>query len=1074
LRIKRKTKNAKPDFTPGTRAGENQGEKPGTHRPSWESIHVLFEALTDAVILLKNGIIIDCNTIAPALFHCTKEQLIGTSLFSRSPKKQPDGNPSGKQAEKLAGTAQHGAKHTFNWRINASGELVDTQISLAGCLWRGEEYTVAIIKYFSTQINVEQALAESEKKYRALVDNASETIIVAQDGLIKFANNKAFQLLGYKNDELLGRPFLQFIHTDDRNMVLRRYQARMEMQSVPDRYDFRLVHKDGRIKWVQIHAALFDWEQRPATLNLLTDISSQRIAEQEQRKSEKLMQIVAENYPRSFIAIIDQNLKLIFLSGHEMQEHPDALTYTGKNVLEVFSEDGPEVVTRIKQVAESTFAGRQVLTEIKTNNYYLRLNTVPLRNEQGKIDRILAVLENITEQKETEAKYREVEDKFRLTFDNASDAIYLLELTDDGPIIREVNTAALQSHGYIREEVIGKSSAMLIDKERKPQQANILGKIKKGENVRYYAVDRRKDGSTFPVEISARLVKINNQPFVLSIERDVTEQKAVEQQLLEQRDLLSATLESTADGILVVTGDKHIVRTNSKFFRMWGIPAKLAQSKDRYMLIEAIQNQLEDPVAFRARLEDLSKSPKEALDLVYCNDGRVFELYSSPIQLGEKKTGRVFSFRDITKKVQSEARIQDLNKQLQLQIERMPIGLIVFGADSRIQSWNPAAEKIFGFTAQEAIGAHPYDIIVPENQQQDTDKIWQRLLNADESAHSINENITKKGKTITCQWTNTPLIDEDGAIHGVLSMAIDITEKKHTEEQLTKYQMHLESLVRERTQELEQQTEKMRAAQKAMRYLVEDANEARAQLEEANALLRESISQLESFAYSVSHDLRAPLRAISGFSNKLLRLYSDQIDAEGKRLLNVINDNTIKMGQLIEDLLAFSRIGRTVVNITQVDMTAMAREIANELHMAHPLYKIEFSISPLRRANGDPRLLHQALYNLMENAVKYSSRKEVQKIEVRMSRKDGSMVYCVKDNGVGFDMQYADKLFKVFHRLHSEKEFKGTGVGLAIAELIIHRHNGRIWAEAKPNAGAAFYFTLPPAKKNKRDSNVRQ
>jgi len=230
--------------------------------------------------------------------------------------------------------------------------------------------------------------------------------------------------------------------------------------------------------------------------------------------------------------------------------------------------------------------------------------------------------------------------------------------------------------------------------------------------------------------------------------------------------------------------------------------------------------------------------------------------------------------------------------------------------------------------------------------------------------------------------------------------------------------------------------------------------ERTAQLESAN-------KEMESFSYSVSHDLRAPIRAINGYAQILEEDYEGKFDTDGTKVLQSIKNNSKKMGNLIDDLLAFSKLGRKQVTVSEINMFALVRSVSEELLLEDTDHKIEFNLHEITSANGDPSLIKQVWINLIANAIKYSKYKPKTIIEVSDYKKNGFIIYAVRDNGAGFDMQYYDKLFGVFQRLHSQEEFEGTGIGLAIVQKIIQRHNGTVWAESTLDEGSCFYFSLP-------------
>jgi signal transduction histidine kinase len=239
-----------------------------------------------------------------------------------------------------------------------------------------------------------------------------------------------------------------------------------------------------------------------------------------------------------------------------------------------------------------------------------------------------------------------------------------------------------------------------------------------------------------------------------------------------------------------------------------------------------------------------------------------------------------------------------------------------------------------------------------------------------------------------------------------------------------------------------------------------ELNHTQEELQLLNAKLEDANKELESFSYSVSHDLRAPLRAIDGFSRMLEEDHAAGLDDEGKRLARVIRDNTRKMGRLIDDLLAFSRLGRKVISTERVDTGKLVGEVLEEVQAAAER-RAKVVVGPLPPAHADAALIRQVWINLLSNAVKFSGNRDDPRVEVSAYDDGADTVYCVKDNGAGFDMKYCDKLFGVFQRLHGDEEFSGTGVGLAIVRRVVTRHGGRVWAEGKVDEGATFYFALP-------------
>jgi PAS domain S-box-containing protein len=338
-------------------------------------------------------------------------------------------------------------------------------------------------------------------------------------------------------------------------------------------------------------------------------------------------------------------------------------------------------------------------------------------------------------------------------------------------------------------------------------------------------------------------------------------------------------------------------------------------------------------------------------------------------------------------------------------------GIVLEEAHGRLTYVNPAAASLLGYAPEELIG-QPWTLIVPGEHQTRVQEADQRRARGEVDRYEI-EVVRKDGRRVPVMVSGGPRY-EDGAFAGTLAVLSDISELKRAEEEL-------------RTRTL--------------------------QLEAANR-------ELEAFSYSVSHDLRAPLRAMDGFSKILLEEYAQQLPEKAAHFLRRIRQNAEQMGRLINDLLAFSRLSRATLTKQQVSVTELAREAFEALGPEREGRQIEFTVGSFPSCEADPALLRQVLVNLLGKALKFTRSRDVARIEVGCRRRRGECACYVKDNGVGFDTDYADKLFGVFQRFHRPEEYEGTGVGLAVVQRIVHRHGGRVWADARVDTGATFYFTL--------------
>lgn len=382
--------------------------------------------------------------------------------------------------------------------------------------------------------------------------------------------------------------------------------------------------------------------------------------------------------------------------------------------------------------------------------------------------------------------------------------------------------------------------------------------------------------------------------------------------------------------------------------------------------------------------------------------------------------------------------------------------------DNLIVTWNAAAERIYGFSAQEAVG-RPISLIMPRDYIQEVEMIGgiihlEQRLEGYETLH-----ITKLGAPIQVSLTVSPLMDPNGNITGVSVIARDITEHKKSEEELARHRQHLEEMVRQRTGELEISNAELRTKIAECKQTEVKLLETERRIQNLNKALEAHVAtvdavntELESYSHSVSHDLRTPLRFVNRIAHVLLQEPGAPLTKVAAEQVNMILQATGEMGQLIEKLLAFSQANRVPIKKRSMDLRRLFHEVERELSCCDA----EIEIQELPLCRGDRTLLKEVVVNLLENALKFTRRREKARITIGCTEKDGETAYFVKDNGVGFDMSKLDSLFVPFHRLHSMADFEGTGIGLALVKRIIERHDGRIWAEGEVDKGATFYFTL--------------
>jgi len=563
------------------------------------------------------------------------------------------------------------------------------------------------------------------------------------------------------------------------------------------------------------------------------------------------------------------------------------------------------------------------------------------------------------------------------------------------------------------------------------------GQTLRGIEARY----QRQDGKEFDLMVGAGPVlnvKGDIVGCVITL-TDITERKLAEDKLRESERRLADIIDFLPDATIAIDKEGHVIVWNRTAEEITGVKAGDMLGKGEYqysvpfyderrpMLIDFILNK---NIASEALYSTFKKENGNLLAEAFTPAlrpggaylwGKAALLYNVKGEV----TGAIESIRDITDRKKAEEELRQSNQKLRALIHASPLAIIMLDVEGNVLLWNPAAERMFGWKADEVLGRH-HPIVQPEKEEEFR-LINERVIKGEAITDLQLHRLRKDGSNIDISLSTAPLYGADNKVNGIMAVIIDVTERKRADEEIRRLSSDLERRVVERT----------------------------TQLEAAN-------KELESFSYSVSHDLRAPLRTIDGFSQAILEDLSKDLGPEGQDYLQRIREATHRMAQLIEDMLNLSRVTRAEMRRETVDLSELGQTIAMELVMSQPERRVQFIIQPGMKGRGDPVLLRSVLQNLLGNAWKFTGNQPDAVIEFGSESRPEGTVYSVRDNGAGFNMDYVGKLFTPFQRLHTLREFPGAGIGLATVQRIIHRHGGKVWAKGEENKGATFYFTLEP------------
>jgi len=515
--------------------------------------------------------------------------------------------------------------------------------------------------------------------------------------------------------------------------------------------------------------------------------------------------------------------------------------------------------------------------------------------------------------------------------------------------------------------------------------------------------------------------------FFRDIHREMLARRGAEQALRDSDNYNRGIIESSPDCVSVLTTGAHITQMTTQGLKLMDFDDFSAVASRDWC---SLWSPADQDAARKAVAAARGGGAGHFSGVTTQRDGRQkwWDVIVKPIVSSTGEPERLLAVaRDISDVKRSENNLVAANRFLDLLIESLPVMVVVTDAKtSRFVRMNRMSEQMFGLSPGQMVGKTAYDLLQPEEADL-THKTDREAITTGELVDITERNISTSSGLKVMNTKKVPLYDESGEAQYVVAISTDITASK--------------------------------LAEQAIREL-------NAQLEAKAVQLLSTNKELESFSYSVSHDLRAPLRAIDGFAEMIQEDYAGKLDDEARRYLTVIRDNSKRMGSLIDDLLEFSRLGRQAVTKVEVNVELLVREVVDEVLHAESLCAKgkpapRVDVGPLPDIYGDRTLLRQVWINLIGNAVKYSSKAQQPHIQIGGSVGAEENQYFVRDNGVGFNMAYVEKLFGVFQRLHRNDEFDGTGVGLAIVQRVVQRHGGRVWAQGKIDDGAVFSFALP-------------
>ncbi len=903
----------------------------------------------------------------------------------------------------------------------------------------------------------EKEKAAGEQLFMQLFyENRTIMLLLAPDGKIVDANHSAETFYGFRREELKNMR-LQDIDVFPPDSVTEALQQAVKQQ----KYHFVTRHRilNGQVRDVELYSGVLDRENKKLLFVTVFDVT-------EKIKAKKELERNLERYRKVFdvspdvVAIsrvsdakyVEVNDRFEEVSGYSRDK------VIGKTAFSLglwaYPDDRKLFVEKL--LKERAVYHYPVLFKRKNGEIFRAEVSANLMEMNGELF-LFSFTTDVEETLRTREALEQSELKFRMSFNISPFAIAITRL-EDGKYV-EVNEVFLTETGYQREEVVGKTAEELGIWVDYNQREGYLQKMREEGFVKDFPINlQMKDGSEVHALVSSNIIELNGEPHLISITRNIEEYRKVFRALREVELRYKTLFDLSPAGILLIDENGTILDANPSFCRLLSYEPPEIIGKKVWEVLFPVADIHKKMVLEDIRYVIKSGQPRQKEVVNYDHNGKpvYLRLFETVVNFG--KNGRIIL--SISLDFTREKEYRDiLSRQADRLKEAQEIG--------RLGSWE-LIWKSRELNWSEGL----YSILeLPLSQKPDYN-LFQARIHPDDlkyARHVLKESV-KTGKPFKyihrlllpnnqIKWVierGKSFYDEKGKLvrtHGTIQ---DITRLKQTEDQLKELNEMLEQKVKDRTRRLKKK-------QQDLSRLLNDMRQVQKELEQSNYELQNLNHELEAFSYSVSHDLKAPVRAIQGFTTILKEDYYHLLDAEGQELLQDIVDETRRMAQIIEALLQLSRTGRKSLNYVKFDMEPLVRSVFMEQQKHHKLMHARLEITELPVVVADYSLIKQLLSNLLSNALKYSSKRKqpVVKMGMQKNEENGEPVIFVKDNGAGFRPDASAKMFDAFVRLHSGKLFEGTGIGLAIAKRIVTRHGGKIWAESKPDQGATFYFTLP-------------